>query len=223
MATAVGRRSAGRVIEALLWAAIALVAVVGIGPVVSAPAGFGPVTIPGFNQLVSVPLPLATGVSVAGAPRMVDGGADGTVDSVTGGPPVEVSGPFEGTLYLWGPTFGQRLTWLAPRVANSALWIAVLALLLQMARGLRAGDPFTPANARRMAAIAWIVAVGGMAAQAVGAWSRWSLIDATSARTIAAHSWNVTFGPLLAGIGLAFLAAIFRAGTRLRDDVAGLV
>jgi hypothetical protein len=222
MSTAAARVTAGRVIEGLLWIAIVLSAAVGVTRILSAPAGFGPVYVPGFTQLVSVPITLNTQVSVAGAPVMVD--ADqGTVDSVTGGPPVEVDGPFTGTLYLWEPSTGQRLAWLLPGLVGAALVIGVLALLLKMARALRQSDPFTPANARRMTVIAWLVAVGGMAVQVLAIWSRWWLIDGTSAKGIAVHDWGVSFLPLFAGIGLAFLAAIFRAGTRLRDDVAGLV
>ena len=100
-----------------------------------------------------------------------------------------------------------------------ALNYAILARLLAMVGTVRAGDPFIPANAERLQAIAWIL----VALQLLG------LAIAAIARTIstAAQPVNVDAGFSIAGwlaVLLAFvLARVFAEGTRLREDLEGTV
>ena len=136
---------------------------------------------------------------------------------------VQVTGPYTVTLVFPDPTPGQRLTHLAVQLGGSLLALAVLALLLQIARSLRKGDPFTPGNARRVLAISLLVGVGGTLVQAVAGMERIDLITSTVARELTAPGAELSFLPIYAGIVLAFLAQVMRVGARMREDLEGVV
>lgn len=136
---------------------------------------------------------------------------------------VQVTGPYTVTLVFPDPTPGQRLTHLAVQLGGSLLALAVLALLLQIARSLRKGDPFTPGNARRVLAISLLVGVGGILVQLLEAVVRIDLITSTVARNLTAPGAELSLLPLYAGVLLGFLAQVMRVGARMREDLEGVV
>jgi Protein of unknown function (DUF2975) len=101
--------------------------------------------------------------------------------------------------------------------------LAVILYLLRIVRTLRRGDPFVPENARRLTSIALLVAVGGTLGNFVNHVAMDSLAQRSAASHIVAAVYSVSFLPLVIGLAVAFLAEVFRQGTRLREDVEGLV
>lgn len=136
---------------------------------------------------------------------------------------VELTGQHTVTLAVTDPTPGQRLAHLAVRLASSLLALAVLVLLLQIARSLRKGDPFTPGNARRVFAIALLLAVGGTLVQFLGGIVRIDLLASTAARDLTSPGADLSLLPLYAGVVLGFLAQVMRIGAHMREELQGVV
>jgi hypothetical protein len=92
-----------------------------------------------------------------------------------------------------------------------------LSRLLEMVGTVRAGDPFVPANARRMKTIAWCtlglqlfdLACGAMVAAMNAAGSR--------------MDWSFSATGWLAVVLLFVLARVFEEGARLRADLEAMV
>jgi hypothetical protein len=74
-----------------------------------------------------------------------------------------------------------------------------------------------------MTAIALLVLIGGTAGQLVYQLARATLIEAPGVPDIVTPVFEFSFLPVIAGLLLAFFAEVFRRGTRLREDVEGLV
>lgn len=131
-----------------------------------------------------------------------------------------------GTVDLLVPVtgVGDRLLDLAPGVAATALAAATCWLLLGIVRDLAAGDPFRRRNATRLWAVAMLVAIG----IPVVLWLR-SMVDfALLAGTPLGEGapgaiLEVPWPAVVAGAVTALLAEAFATGSRLRDDVEGLV
>lgn len=134
---------------------------------------------------------------------------------------------------------------------NAAMSIAVAAIALRLARSLRDHDPFRLASQALLNAGAFLV-VGGLLAALLTGLGEWlasqelfavygfgvnampeaDLPSGVLPQTwLTQHGWpapammNVTlpFWPLAAGLGLALVAAMMRAGEQLRRDTEGLV
>jgi hypothetical protein len=95
----------------------------------------------------------------------------------------------------------------------------VLVRLRAMVESVRAGDPFVPANAARLHAIAWVLLVLQLMSLVVGAIGR--------AISTAAHPIHLDAGFSVAGwlaVILTFvLARVFAHGTLLREELEGTV
>jgi Protein of unknown function (DUF2975) len=135
-----------------------------------------------------------------------------------------VAGTLSGRVVVQDPTAAQYAWSLAPALVLLALAVVVARLLLGVVRSLRDGDPFTSQNARRLGWLSGVVLVGGLSFQ--------FLAGVAHARTIAPllpdgpTTWalELQLWPVLAaGALLGFLAEVFARGTRLREDVEGLV
>jgi hypothetical protein len=132
--------------------------------------------------------------------------------------------PTRADVSVWGPDFRQRKAVIGTQTLRGLLAIAVLALLLLMVRTLRVGDPFVPANARRMYAIAATVGIGGLLADLLGQWGRHGVLDNPRvAPFVIPESYHLPLLPLAIGVAIAVAAEVFRQGTLLRADVDGLV
>lgn len=134
-----------------------------------------------------------------------------------------VTGPVVGTLTLTGPEASDYGWDLLPLLLAVAMAIAVAVLLLGIARGLRQGDPFTTANARRLTSLAVLVTVGGLFLQIFHSISRDALLLAAAPGQEPPMVFELSLWPIPAGMLVFFLAEVFSRGARLREDVEGLV
>ena len=132
-------------------------------------------------------------------------------------------------LVFHAPTVAERLLLAVPDL----LWVAVTALvaflLLRMAGTLSAGDPFVPANVRRLYMISLTVIIGALLVPfgeaLTGMFLQAGAVESEAPAVFAfeAAFGGATGGLLLAGFLTAGLAEVFRRGTRMRDDMRGLV
>lgn len=150
---------------------------------------------------------------------------------VTGPLPDELSrpaegviGPLFGTIVVDDPTAGQYFWDLLPLLLVLLLVTVTAWLLLGVVRGLRDGDPFTTANARRLTSLAVLVVVGGLVLQMFHSISQEVLLSAAlPAGGERASVYEVSLWPAAVGMLVFFLAEVFSRGARLREDVEGLV
>lgn len=142
--------------------------------------------------------------------------------AVTSGP-VTLSGTHQVEITFAHPDVQQRVLPALPEIAGSLQLILILGLLLRMARTLREGDVFVPANARRLhTAAAAIVAMGvlGPLADAV---TTSLLIGDAVVDSVVPFTYTLSAEPILLALLVAALAEVFRRGARLREDTEGLV
>jgi hypothetical protein len=142
---------------------------------------------------------------------------------------------------------GLSLTTKLVMGASSILWTAVVVtvvvVVLRLVRSLGEGDPFALGSTALVKA-GWAVMAGGAAAAWVGTLGDWfaskdvfevwgwsSTKDLGDGADLTALGWPspgaVQLGfpwiPLVAGLALFVLAAVFRSGAQLRQDTEGLV
>ncbi len=206
----------------VLILAMAVVVVLGIGPSVVGSPGLGLVGGETFGQPVAVRATLDTEVRVPRSPRIVDGD-NGSVDSRTGGPPAEVTGPFNAQVSLLSPTPRQRALYIASSVAAPLVTLVVIVLLLLIVRTIETGDPFVLANARRLQWIAFVVGAGGLLAQGLSDFARNEMLASSAASDVVQLDFTLSFLPIVAGLAILTLAEVFRRGALMRADLEGLV
>ncbi|WP_017572662.1 DUF2975 domain-containing protein [Nocardiopsis halotolerans] len=150
------------------------------------------------------------------------------VDVATHGD-VTVEGVENMVLTFHDPSVAERLLLVAPELLTALAAGLVGYLLLRMAMTLAKGDPFIPANVRRMFAIALTVIVCAflvpLTEALTGAELAYRVVETDTAVTLTLSlSLDGGILPLvLVGSVLAALAEVFRRGTQLRADVEGLV
>ncbi len=129
-----------------------------------------------------------------------------------------------GTVTLPDAALGQHLLAMLPLALTILLVTVAVVLLLGVARALRRGDPFQPANVTRLRLLGLLIALGGIGAPWVRDTTRNTLLDGVA---LAGHTLPITFEiqlwPLLVGALVAFLSGVYARGARLRDDVEGMV
>lgn len=129
------------------------------------------------------------------------------------------------TLVFEDPSALERLMLVLPALLVQAAALVVLSLVLRVGRG----DPFVPANVRRVHTIAFTVIVASILVPTARGLAGLFLQDgAVPAEGMVLASFEITLGSaplsgLLVGLMLAALAEVFRRGARMRDDVDGLV
>lgn len=212
-------RGVARTFETVLLTAIILVAIMGVLRPLVGPAGIGLGTGPTFGAPPNVHATLdAAAVQIETDPPLP------TLEGlVTPGDGVEFTIPTGTTISVWDPDIQQRLAFVAVPVLIALLAIGVLSLLRAITRTLHDGDPFVADNARRLYVIAGLVGIGGQIAVALDAWSRWILLTHPQVAPFVVVDLQFTLLPLVAGLGIATAAEVFRQGTLLRADVEGLV
>ena len=138
-------------------------------------------------------------------------------------PAAGVEGPLTGTVVLEDPSAGHQLLALVPPLLTVLLIATGAALLLGVVRALRAGDPFTPASARRLTWLALLLAIGGPVLQLVDDLVRSALLSQVATASHLPSTFTLSLWPLAAGLVVAFVAEVFTRGTALRAEVEGLV
>lgn len=214
------RRSLVAVVEPLLLIAIVAVGVLGVVRPVVGPAGFGLVGGSVFGVFPTVEATLDLEQVRVETDPVLPSLSDGVVNP---GDAVVATIPTRTTVAVYDPSLRQSLGLVGSEVARGLLAIVVLLVLFLLARSLRQGDPFTPVNARRLYAIAAAVGLGGQAAVFLQAWGRDAVISSSTLAPYVIHDVTVSFVPLIAGLGIAVAAEVFRQGAALRADVEGLV
>lgn len=133
------------------------------------------------------------------------------------------------TLVFEDPDTVERLMLVLPTLLGQAAALVVLHLVLRVVRSQGRGDPFAPANVRRVRTIAFTVILASILVPTAQGLAGLFLQDGVvPAEGMVLVAFDLTLGsaPLVglsAGLVLAALAEVFRRGTRLRDDVDGLV
>ena len=122
------------------------------------------------------------------------------------------------------PTTGQRLLGLAPGILYVAIVVAVCWLVWRLMRSIASGDPFHPSNVTRLRLVAGLLIVGTAVAFFVEMATRGALTGILDTGDLdPAFSLSLPWLAMVTGMVVALLAEAFRAGSRLRDDVEGLV
>lgn len=104
-------------------------------------------------------------------------------------------------------------------MTGAAMMHRILRRLQAIVATVQGGDPFVPENAVRLQAIAWGAVWLELLHLGVGAVA--SLMDSPAQPFDV--DWNFSFTPWVAVLMLFVLARVFAHGTRLRDDLEGVV
>jgi hypothetical protein len=205
-----------RVLEVVLLLAMASVAGLAVVYPVIGQYGLNIATGPDFT---APPVPVTLTVPVTTEPDLPQIGAG----AVPEGDGLEIGGPITANVYIVGPALRQRIAVIGPTVLGGLVTVGVLFLLYQLVRSLRQGDPFRRVNARRLLGIAALVGVGGQAAVVLDAWGHRLIVTHPIVAPFVEQDVRLSFVPLLAGLGVAVAAEVFRQGARMREDLAGTV
>ena len=143
-------------------------------------------------------------------------------------PPLDAAGigygPASYAVDAVDPSAGQRLLALVPGLLMAVLVVLSCWCVVLLLRTVASGDPFDPVNVTRLRIIAGALVLGVPVASVLQVVS-----DATVLGSLDVAGLDTTFTleipwvPMLAGLVVAMLAEAFKAGSRLRADVDGLV
>jgi Protein of unknown function (DUF2975) len=125
---------------------------------------------------------------------------------------------------LADPTVGQRLLDLAPGVLSVGLIATGCVVIIAVMRTIAAGDPFVASNVRRMRQLAALLLVGPFFTFFLSMSAHGALLGDVDLGSLplSAHL-DIPWAWFIAGMVMALIAEAFKAGSRLRDDVDGLV
>lgn len=133
-------------------------------------------------------------------------------------------GPGTYTIDVVDPGAGQRLLALAPGVLAALLVLLACWCIVLVLRTVAAGDPFDSVNVTRLRVVAGALVLGAPVVIVLQSLVPTVLLDdLTPAGLELTFTLEIPWVPLLAGMVVAMLAEAFKAGSRLRDDVDGLV
>jgi hypothetical protein len=214
-------RSAATLLEGALVAIIAFTVLLGVVRPLIGPAvlGIGTGAVFGTQPTVQAKLDL-TAVQIRTIPDLPTAAGRG---ELAAGDAFELTLPDATTVVVSDPNAQQLLGLVGSEVLAALLAVAVLAMLLAVVRTLRRGDPFVPANARRLYTIAGTVGLGGVAVELLRAWGEFTVLSHPSIEPYVIESAEFSFVPVVAGLGIAVAAEVFRQGAALREEVEGLV
>lgn len=203
------------------------------------------VLLQGVLFLVLLLLALSFGVTVLWILSVIPAGAMGWMNQITVhhtsevaravpeltllSEDVSVRGTDTLVLVFENPDILERLLLALPVLLQQALGLVVVSLVLRVLQSLGAGDPFVPANVRRVYAVAFAVLLGSLAlpmVESIANAALWADRVPLDEVALLALDLGIGSGPVagaLAGLLLASLAEVFRRGSRMREDVEGLV
>lgn len=153
--------------------------------------------------------------------------------------PVEVIAPVEapgldlrlgdggaGSVEVLLPELGApwRLLDLVPGVLMTVMVVLGCWLIVSVIRTVAAGDPFHPSNARRLRAVGGMLVLGAPVVYFFDRAVTYALLAQYDLGGVEVEALLTVPGmPVVAGMVVALLAEAFKGGSRLRDDVEGLV
>lgn len=173
------------------------------------------------------------GAVLAGVVEPLAGWATGApltpqVETAVTVPPLDAAGvgygPASYAVDAADPSAGQRLLALLPGMLMAGLVVLSCWCIVLLLRTVASGDPFHPLNVTRLRVVAGALVVGAPVVYLLRVVS-----DAVVLGGLDLGGLDVLFTldlpwlPMLAGLVVAMLAEAFKAGSRLRDDVDGLV
>ena len=148
--------------------------------------------------------------------------SNGTVDSATGKPPVEYALIGNQRMFLWGPTFLDRLYYAGPPLVGDVIVLIVLMLLWRIVGTLRT-QVFSSVNARRMVVIGVLIGVGLSLTRVLVHFGQVGIVARSAAAGRLSVPFSFSFVPLLAGAVIVVFAEVFRRGIAMREDLETLV
>ena len=216
------RRTASTLLEGLLVAAIAVTALLGVVRPILGTTVLGLAGGSFFGRFPSVGATLDPDeVRVETTPRLPSLATRGEIPR---GDALEMTLPTRTVVAVYQDLDARQMLGLVgSEILAALLTMAVLVCLLMLVRSLRRGDPFVPANARRLYIIAAAVGFGGQAVLFLQAWGRSGVLAHPAVAPYVVHDAHMSVMPLLAGLAIAVGAEVFRQGTALREEVEGLV
>lgn len=131
-------------------------------------------------------------------------------------------GPGDYDVIIQDPTVGQRVLDLLPGLGWLVLVVVGCWIVLKVMGDIGRGDPFQPRNVRRMRALAVLLVIGWPVLAALQAMASFAITTDLGLGDLG-QTFTFPFLPMLVGLVVALLAEAFKAGSRLRDDVDGLV
>lgn len=122
----------------------------------------------------------------------------------------------------------QRWLDLLPGVGYGVLVCAVVWLLFRLMVDIGRGEPFAPGNVRRLRLLAGVLLVGWTVLYFVEATCSLAILDQVDLQAAGVEGGpravlSLPIAPFIAGMAVALVAEAFKAGSRLKDDVEGLV
>lgn len=125
---------------------------------------------------------------------------------------------------LADPSPAQRVLDLLPGLLTFGLIAAGCWLIIAVMATIASGDPFVAANVRRLRLLAALLLIGPMVVLFVDLPVHGALLGSMDLGGLdPAVSLELAWPSFIAGMVVALLAEAFKAGSRLRDDVEGLV
>lgn len=122
------------------------------------------------------------------------------------------------------PGAGQRILAMAPGLLAAALVVLACWCTVLLLRTVAAGDPFQPLNVTRLRVVAACLVVGWPVVLFFQLMVRIVLLGSVDLGGLALDATiHLPWAPVVAGMVVALLAEAFKVGSRLRDDVDGLV
>ncbi|HYN65438.1 MAG TPA: DUF2975 domain-containing protein [Ornithinibacter sp.] len=119
---------------------------------------------------------------------------------------------------------GQRILSIVPGALVAGGVLLGCWLLLRVMRSIAGGDPFTPANVTRLRGLAGLLVFGSTVVFFLEMAVTGALLGTLDLGALEpGFRLDFPWWPLLSGMVVALLAEAFKAGSRLRDDVDGLV
>ncbi|WUI03531.1 DUF2975 domain-containing protein [Spirillospora sp. NBC_00431] len=178
-------------------------------------------------SLFGVLLPILGVTSLLSSTETHDVRIDGTAQIPSPGAlsadAMTLRGTDNAALTFTHPSVAERLLLILPGVTNALLLGVILGLLVRMAGTFRSGDAFVPQNARYLNGIALAVLLMGVLVPLLHSITTNILISGTPFESKIKITYEISALWVLAAILIAGVAGAFRHGTRLRDDVEGLV
>lgn len=133
-------------------------------------------------------------------------------------------GPGTYDVLIEDPGAGHRLLALAPGVLHVVIVVGTCWVVWRLMGSIAAGDPFHPCNVTRLRVVAGLLVLGTAVTYLLDLVARGALTSTIdTGDPVVGVFLSIPWLPMVTGMVAALLAEAFKAGSRLRDDVEGLV